>query len=143
MEGLLIANAAATFFMLGVAWFVDIVHYPLFASVGEDGFRGYHRLHSERTTWVVLPPMTVELLTSLALPFDAPGGATGLAVAGAVLAVATWALTGLGAVPAHRALGAGISDARLRRLRRADLVRALTWTAHAVVVVALLAAAVG
>jgi len=40
---------------------------------------------------------------------------------------------------AHRAMLAGITEARLRRLRRADLVRALTWTAHGVVVLALLA----
>ncbi len=142
MEALLIANAAATFFMIGLAWFVDVVHYPLFASVGEDGFRGYHELHSRRTTWVVLPPMAVELATSIALVLDPPGDATVLAAAGAVLAIATWVLTGLGAVPAHRALGEGISESRLRRLRRADLIRALTWTGHGAVVVALLATAI-
>lgn len=139
MEAVLLANAASTLFMVGLAWFVGVVHYPLFSFVGEGNFLGYHESHSRRTTRVVLPVMSVELVTSLVLALDPPGGQRALAVAGAALAVATWALTALLAVPAHRALGAGFSAEGLMRLRRADLVRALLWTAHGGVVVALLA----
>lgn len=142
MEALLLANAASTLFMVGLAWFVDVVHYPLFAEVGPDRFARYHEQHKRRTLWVVLPAMAVELATSIALCFDPPGGETGLAVAGAALAIATWALTAVAAVPAHGAFGRGFTDEALRRLRRADLVRALAWTAHGLVVVALLAAAI-
>jgi hypothetical protein len=35
---LLLANAAATLFMVGVIRFVQVVHYPLFARVGRPGF---------------------------------------------------------------------------------------------------------
>lgn len=139
METVLLANAAATFFMVGLAWFVHVVHYPLFAEVGTDLFRRYHELHSQRTTWVVLPPMSVELVTSIALALDPPAGDGSLAVAGAVLAIGTWALTGLAAVPAHRVLGNGFSEAGLLRLARADLARAVVWTAHGTIVIALLA----
>jgi len=125
--------------MVGLAWFVDVVHYPLFASVGDERFVSYHELHSRRTTWVVLPVMSVELVTSIALALDPPDGARVLALAGAALAVATWGLTALGAVPAHRGLGGGFSAEGLARLRRADLLRALVWTAHGAVVLALLA----
>ena len=34
---LLLLHAAATLFMTGLIWFVQVVHYPLFARVGEDG----------------------------------------------------------------------------------------------------------
>ena len=139
MEAVLLANSASTLFMVGLAWFVHVVHYPLFAHVEANGFPGYHELHSRRTTWVVLPPMAIELVTSVALVFDPPGGETALAIAGAILAIGTWALTGLAAVPAHRALGPGFSEPGLRRLMRADLIRALVWTAHGAVVIALLA----
>lgn len=140
MDAVLVANAASTFFMVGLAWFVDLVHYPLFAAVGEPQFARYHELHSRRTMWVVLPAMSIELLTSFLLAFDPPGDQAALTYAGAVLAAATWALTGLAAVPAHRALGRGFSADGLKRLLRADLLRALTWTAHGAVVAALLAA---
>jgi hypothetical protein len=32
MGPLLLAHAAATLFMVGVIWFVQLVHYPLFAA---------------------------------------------------------------------------------------------------------------
>ncbi len=33
---LLVCHVAATFYMVGLVWFVQRVHYPLFASVGAD-----------------------------------------------------------------------------------------------------------
>ena len=128
--------------MVGLAWFVDVVHYPLFKEVGRERFAGYHEQHKRRTLWVVLPVMSIELITSLALTLDPPGDELGLAIAGAALAIGTWGLTGVAAVPAHGALSEGLTDAALSRLRRADLLRALTWTAHGAVVLALLAAAI-
>ena len=142
MDAILLANAASTLFMVGLAWFVDIVHYPLFAEVGPDRFARYHDQHKRRTLWVVLPAMSIELITSLVVTFDPPGDQYALAIAGAALAIGTWVLTGAAAVPAHEALGEGPTAAALSRLRRADLLRALTWTAHGAVVLALLAAAI-
>lgn len=130
--------------MVGVAWFVEVVHYPLFARVGRDEFRDYHAEHSSRTSLVVVAPMIVELASSIWLAFDPPtdsGGEplTALALTGAVLALGTWIVTFGGAVPAHQALEPGFDDAVHRRLMRSNLVRTLLWTAHAGVVIALLA----
>ena len=38
----LITCAAATWFMAGLHWFVQVVHYPLFADVGTERFIAYH-----------------------------------------------------------------------------------------------------
>lgn len=139
MTTVLLANVAATLFMTGLTWFVQVVHYPLFPLVG-DSFTEYHRSHSNRTTFVVLPPMLVELVTSFLLLLDPPGDATGLVVAGAALAAATWALTALGAAPAHGRIGReGLEPELQRRLLRISWVRTLAWTGHAGVVIALLA----
>jgi hypothetical protein len=64
---LLLVNAATTFFMVGVIWFVQIVHYPLFSSVGEAAFSEYERHHARRTGWVVAVPMLLELGTAIAM----------------------------------------------------------------------------
>ena len=141
MTAVLLANAAATLFMVGVTWFVQVVHYPLFAAVGSSEFRRYHLEHSRRTTSVVVVPMVVELASSFALVANPPAGETGLALAGAAMAALAWALTFGGAVPAHRRLGAATTMAPLPRLIRVSLIRSLAWTAHGVVVIALLAAA--
>lgn len=138
----LILCAAATWFMTGLHWFVQVVHYPLFAEVGPDRFLTYHRRHSERTTPVVLPAMAVELVTSGWLLFAAPAGAsTGLIAAGFALALLTWVATGVLAVPRHTELGAGFDVRVHRRLESASWVRTAAWSAHAVVVGVLLAQA--
>ena len=127
MELLLLLNAAAVLALTGLIWFVQIVHYPLFAEVGRDGWGGYHREHSRRTTWVVIAPMTVDLLTSIALVLDRPPQvAAWLAVAGAL------------AVSAHRALGSGWNGGVGARLVRVNRLRTAAWTAHAAIVLAML-----
>lgn len=143
MTTVLLANAVSTFFMLGLTWFVQVVHYPLFPMVGSDRFPGYHERHSTLTTWVVLPPMVVELVSSVLLALEPPAGESGLALAGAILAIAVWGLTALAAAPAHGRIGRdGLDERSLRSLIRISWVRTALWTAHAVVVVLLLEAAV-
>ena len=52
----LLAHAAATLYMVGLIWFVQVVHSPLFSRVGADGFVPYAAAHGVLTTWVVGPP---------------------------------------------------------------------------------------
>ena len=59
-ELILLLQAAATLPMVGLIWFVQIVHYPLFGEVGHDRFADYERNHQNRTTLVVAPLMLVE-----------------------------------------------------------------------------------
>jgi hypothetical protein len=61
------ANLCASLFMTGVIWFVQIVHYPLFASVGAIDFPEYERRHANRTGYVVAPVMIFELGASFVL----------------------------------------------------------------------------
>ena len=48
--GIFVANLAATWFMVGLIWFVQVVHYPLFAAVpAGEPFAAYHRqVHDSR-----------------------------------------------------------------------------------------------
>ncbi len=118
------------------------VHYPLFAEVGADRFVAYHARHSDRTTLVVLPAMTVELATSVWLVVDQPQGTSAaLVLAGLALAIFTWVATFLLVVPRHRDLGAGLDPVAVRRLGRASWVRTAAWTMHGVVVAVLLSQA--
>ena len=133
-EVALVACLAATLFMVGLTWFVQAVHYPLFVEVGEDRFSTYHEMHSRRVTWVVVVPMVVELVSAVALAIDPPEGLGTLAVVGAVLAVLAWVVTLAWAAPTHGAIGRrGLEPSLLRRLDRASLVRSWIWTAHGAV----------
>ena len=142
MTAVLVAHVVATFSLVGLTWFVQVVHYPLFPSVGRSEFPGYHELHSARTTWVVLPPMLVELVTSFWLLADPPAGERALVVAMAVLAASTWLLTAAAAAPAHGRIGReGLSPLLTRKLIRISWTRTLAWTGHGIVACLLLAAA--
>jgi hypothetical protein len=131
-----IAHAAATLYMVGLIWFVQIVHYPLFASVGEPGFPAYERQHVRRTGRVVVVPMLVELGTAVAMVGCAGGALAGL---GLVLLAVIWGSTWLWQVPAHRRLEGGFDAATHRRLVRTNWVRAVAWSARGLIALVLLA----
>ena len=142
MSAVLLADAAAALVMTGVIWFVQVVHYPLFDAVPAAGWTAFHARHSTRVTFVVVPPMLVELVTAAWLVLDRPAGVgRALAVAGLALAAASWALTLFVAAPDHGRLGDGWDAAIARRLITRGWFRTATWTGHAAVALAMLAAA--
>ena len=139
---LLLVHAAATLFMTGVIWFVQLVHYPLFAAVGEGEAAAYHRAHGRRTSWVVGPPMLVELATALALAWMPPAG-LGRAWAWSALALlgVVWLSTAVLQVPAHQRLDAGRDPVTERRLVAGNWIRTVAWSARAVGALAMVARA--
>jgi hypothetical protein len=125
----LLAHAAATLFMVGLIWFVQVVHYPLFAKVGPDVFVPYAASHGNLTSLVVGPPMLLELLTAVWLVVRPPPGVNpvvpwvGLALVGLL-----WLSTGLVQVPLHETLRAGFQPDAWRRLVVTNLLRTALWT---------------
>lgn len=69
---LLALHAAATLGMGGLAWFVQVVHYPLMASVPPEAFPEYERLHRRKTAWIVVPLMLAEATSAAWLLVDPP-----------------------------------------------------------------------
>lgn len=141
-EAILLAHAAATLFMAGVIWFVQIVHYPLFSGVGREGFAAYSEAHSRRTGLVVGPPMLLEAATAVLLLFVRPAGVPGsLAWMGAALLVAVWLSTALLQVPSHRAFASGFRADAHRSLVLTNWIRTALWSARTLLVLAMLSAA--
>lgn len=147
---LFVVQIAATLFMTGLIWFVQVVHYPLFEVVHRHasgaGFREYETSHANRTSFVVFPPMAVELITALAalLPGLRPGFVSqSAAIASAVLVVLIWASTGLLQVPLHNRLASDASAETIRRLVRSNWIRTTLWTGRAVLLVGALLHSLG
>jgi len=74
MATLLLAHAAATWFMVGIIWFVQIIHYPLFGHLAHEAAASYAYEHQRRTGWVVGPVMLVEMATAVLLGLFRPAG---------------------------------------------------------------------
>ena len=140
MKWLWLTQLAVTLYMTGVIWLVQIVHYPLFAQVGRDGFAGYEARHTSWITWVVAPAMVIELGTALALlavrPVGVPAGALWVGIG--LLAV-IWLSTLLLQVPAHSVLAEGFDAGAHRRLVASNWVRTLAWTARSLLLLVLTA----
>jgi hypothetical protein len=133
----LVAHFAATGVMVGIIWFVQVVHYPLMALAGRDEYAAYQAAHARRTTLVVVPPMLVELATGVWLALrpspllPAPAAWAGLAL----LAVA-WLSTFLLQVPEHGRLASGFDPAAHRRLVRGNWMRTAAWTLRGILLLA-------
>ena len=135
----LLLNLASTGVMIGIIWFVQVVHYPLFARVGRDGFAAYEAAHSRRTTWVVAPPMLVELATGVWLAiFPPPGVSRTLLWTGRALIAVIWLSTAFLQVPAHRRLERGFDAKPHRALVLGNWIRTIAWTARGIIVLAIL-----
>jgi hypothetical protein len=90
-------NLGATLLLTGVSWFVQVVHYPLFARVGAPGWPVYAAEDGRRTAWALGVPMLVELVTAAWLVATPPawlprGMAAGLAMLVLIAWAATWRL---------------------------------------------------
>lgn len=139
MNPAFVLQLASTLFLTGVVWFVQVVHYPLFARVGAEGFPAYERVHAQLTTWVVAPVMLVEIGTAfwlLAFPSrEIPR--RGLWV-GFVLLVGIWASTFLLQVPEHAALERGFDADTHQRLVSTNWIRTVLWTGRSLILLAIL-----
>lgn len=131
MSLIVAAQLVSTLAMFGVILFVQIVHYPLMARVGEEGFSGYARAHADRTGLVVGPLMLAEMASSIWLAVQPPSPhVQGTAWVGLGLLIAVWAVTGLVSVPCHKRLAAGFDPPTHRRLVRTNWARTLLWAAR-------------
>ena len=139
-DALVLVHLAATLTMVGIIWFVQVVHYPLFREVSEPGFPLYAAAHVTRTGWVVGPPMIIELTSGLLLlvwrPETVPAG---WLVGGIALLVVVWLSTRLLQVPRHRLLGQGYDTNVGRSLVTTNWLRTGAWTVRGILVLAMVA----
>lgn len=132
-------HLAATIFMTGVIWFVQIVHYPLMANVGAKESVAYAEAHQRRTTWVVAPAMLVEGATiPLLLILNPSNLYSALFIISACLLVVIWASTIFLQVPLHNKLARQADTSVVSNLVQSNWVRTIAWSLRALLVISAL-----
>ena len=127
-ELLLYTHFFTTCYMIGLIWFVQVVHYPLLKTVGRKSFSEYEKKHMERTSLVVGPPMIFEAATALNLLAMAPAFLpTSLLWLNLFLLSLIWASTLLVQMPIHNALLNGFDSALHYKLVRTNWHRTFLW----------------
>ena len=128
-EWILLVHAGATLCMVGLIWFVQVVHYPLMGSVGVSEFTEYEARHNQFTTWVVAPIMLVEAGTAVFL-LRSSILSPSLAWIGLAALAVIWLSTFFIQVPQHTTLLNGFDESAWRTLVRSNWIRTVTWSAR-------------
>lgn len=132
-SALFVVNLIATWYMVGLIWMVQVVHYNMFDRVGLDQFQQYEADHNRLITPIVGVPMLFELATAILLLFAAPDSfPRWAAIVGLVIIALIWLSTVLLQVPCHTQLLNGFDEAIYRRLVNSNWIRTVLWTARGV-----------
>lgn len=134
-------HAATTLAMAGLIWFVQVVHYPLFAHIDEAAFCSYAAQHVRRTGFVVAPLMLIECATATWLMLQPPGtDIAATSYAGFALLLVAWLSTAMLQIPCHRRLENGKDLATIQRLVATNWIRTAAWTGRGAIALLLLTA---
>ena len=110
---------------------VQVVHYPLFAFVGNDRYVEYQTRHQKLTTLVVGPAMLIEAFTTVLIAwYPPPGVSVGFILGGIFLLFIIWISTAAVQVPCHGKLARGFDAKTLRILVSSNWIRTIAWSAR-------------
>jgi hypothetical protein len=88
--------------LMGLSWFIQVVHYLLFKEVPFDAFKKYSLLHQKKTTLVVAPLIIGEMVTGIWLFMISEISL--IIVVLSILLILIWIVTIGFAVPIHKKL---------------------------------------
>ena len=118
-----------TLFMLGVIWFVQLLHYPLLSLIEGENFCLYERCHFHRMIYVISIPMLVEFVTGWWLLYEKiPVGSVGLLRINAGLLTLIWISSLCLQVPMHVKLIKSFDIHAYRHLVSTNWIRTVAWT---------------
>ncbi len=130
---LLLVQLACSLFMMGLIWFVQLVHYPLMKFVDSTRFADFSQAHQHRTTWVVAVPMLVELAAAVGLLLSSPWKRQSVPyLASLALLAVIWIATVARQMPLHRQLLCGYDAACIQRLVTSNWVRTISWSLRSI-----------
>ena len=132
---ILCLNLLSTWYMVGLIWLVQCVHYPLFAKVSAENYVQYQQLHERYITPVVGVPMIIEIVTAILLLNYLPKGVSQVWVwAALVLLIIAWLSTAFVQVPCHAKLNIAFDADAHRRLVNTNWIRTIGWTLRGLLV---------
>lgn len=132
MNLVLLANLAATLFLTGLAWFLQVVHLPLMLRFDGPDFAAYAKSQRTRNTALMAPAMVTELITAAILVYDfAPVGSHRNMFHLALLVLIIWIVTFASIIPLHSRLIRGFDAATVQTLIRRNWIRTGCWTLRA------------
>lgn len=126
-------HLVVTAILVGLIWVVQIIHYPSFFYVKEDYWEEFHRLHSQRISYLVAWLMPLELLMTIHYSYTQSYSLMSLTLL--ILVIGIFASTFFIQVPLHQKLSAGKDSHLIYRLVRTNWMRTIAWTLKVILMI--------
>ncbi|HMQ10587.1 MAG TPA: hypothetical protein PKC21_00435 [Oligoflexia bacterium] len=118
----------SSLFMTGLIWFVQIVHYPLFAYIEPSHFPHYAKKHQRLTSWVVGPVMLLEVFSAMILTVK-----YNVLWLNILLIMGIWLSTAFLQIPLHGQLSHHYDINNIHSLTNGNWIRTILWTVKSIV----------
>ncbi len=140
MDILILVQVLTTFFMTGLIWVIQIVHYPLFAYIGKDEFIAYEKKHSKLISFIVAPMMLIELASAIIIIISDYfiSDLYILFTIAFLLLIIIWISTMLIQVPQHRILSSRYDLKAIKDLAKSNWIRTICWSLRSVILMYIL-----
>lgn len=119
------------FYMTGLIWMVQWVHYPSFRFIPESN-KQFHKHHTRSITPLVLPVMVLEIVTASSLAYQSQNIVFGL---NWILLILIWASTFFLSVPLHSQLEAEMHPHTIEKLISTNWPRTVLWTLRSLLLI--------
>ncbi len=117
-----------SFSMLGIIWFIQLIHYPLLNKI-KEGLSQYEKAHLKRAAFFIGPLLAIDLVVSIFLvSFETRSILIRLATCNLIFNIFYWIWTFLFQIQHHQKLSVGFSRLSIRKLVLHNWVRTLLWT---------------
>lgn len=118
------------FFMTGLIWLVQTIHYPSYRYMNIVVFKNYQNFHTTTITFIVGPIMLIELFTGLSILVQQKFSLfSSLNLLGLIL---IWGATAVWSVPKHGQLTLGYNPLIIESLISTNWARTILWTLRSV-----------
>lgn len=125
------ANIFSSFALFGLIWCIQLVHYPFFRRSDQMNFVEHIAFHKFRISFIVVPLMITELITSAILAFQSEIFVS-WHIFGFVTIILIWIVTFLVQVPLHGKLSEGYYEPTVQTLIKTNWIRTILWSAKSI-----------
>ncbi len=125
-------NFYSCIFLVGLIWTIQLVHYPSFNFVDKSKFSDFESFHSLRISWIVVPIMLTELVSSIITLFTIDKAHFNLFLVSVVLLLFIWLVTLFISSPIHTKLLSGYSQPLVDKLIATNWYRTILWSSRCI-----------
>ena len=133
MDILFSLHLFSTFFLTGLIWVIQLVHYPSFLYIDEKNFPSFESFHTKSISLIVLPTMIFELISGAYLYIVKPNTEYDIFLFSLLILI--WFSTFFLSVPLHGKLSIKKDIKVINRLIYTNWPRTIFWSLRSILLI--------